>query len=210
MFILPDLPYASGALAPVISEATLLTHHGKHHARYVESTNALLANGDASPATLEDVVRRAARGDTSLFNNAAQAWNHAFFWRCMRPGGAPVPDALAAAVALAFGDQAGLRSEFLAKGAAHFGSGWLWLVARGAVLSVISTHDAGSPLVDPGLTPLLVCDLWEHAYYLDHRNDRTGFLIAWWDQLVDWSFVGAQLDAAIADEAGWRYPEAVA
>jgi Fe-Mn family superoxide dismutase len=209
MFALPDLPYGYSDLAPVLSETTLLTHHRKHHARYVEVVNALLAAQGRRPPVLEDVVIEAAwRDDRKLFNNAAQAWNHGFFWVSMRPGGAVLEGELFKAVTKTFGGSAGLREAFLAQGAGHFGSGWVWLAARGKALSVMTTHDAATPLTDPGTTPLLVCDLWEHAYYLDHKNDRAAFLAGWWDQLADWSFAQKQFDAARRGGAGWRYPAA--
>jgi len=207
MFRLPDLPYAYSDLAPVISEQTLRTHHGKHHARYVEATNELLAEAGASAQSLEAVILSAHRsGARTLFNNAAQAWNHGFFWNCMRPGRSEPTGELADAIKTVFGDLGGLRKAFAAEGAAHFGSGWVWLTLNNGALSVISTHDAGLPITDPGAMPLLVCDLWEHAYYLDYKNDRAGFLEAWWEQLANWDFVGAQYAAARNGAAGWRYP----
>jgi len=210
MFRLPPLPYAYDALAPTISEATLRTHHGKHHARYVEVTNSLLPPLSGAGVSLESVIRSAAkRGERKLFDNASQAWNHAFFWSCMTPAPAPTGPSgeLLAAVETTFGDLAALRARFLAEGAGHFGSGWVWLVGEGGRLSVVSTHDADSPLLGSAV-PLLVCDVWEHAYYLDHRNDRLGFLESWWDRLVDWSFAAAQFEAAARGRPGWRYEDA--
>jgi Fe-Mn family superoxide dismutase len=207
MFSLPSLPYAYDALSPVISETTLRTHHGKHHARYVSVVNDLLAAQGRRIDVLEDVVAAAqAHGDRALFNNAAQAWNHAFFWACMRPGGAPCEGALAAAIIRTFGSLAALGEAFRAEGAKHFGSGWVWLVDRNGSLSVLSTHDGDTPLTLAAVTPLIVCDVWEHAYYLDYRQDRAGFLAAWWDGLVDWGFAGRQFEAARTGAAGWRYP----
>ncbi len=210
MFRLPDLPYDYAALAPVISEATLRTHHGKHHARYVQVTNELLEEANDHAGTLEAVIGAAARdGAHKLFNNAAQAWNHGFFWECMTPGGSQPSGPLVQAVAKAFGGLDQLKQAFTSEGAAHFGSGWVWLVADGDQLSVRSTHDAGTPIIASGLTPILVCDLWEHAYYLDHRNDRAGFLSAWWDLLVDWDFAAGQYAAATERQSGWRYQPAI-
>lgn len=207
MFTLPDLPYGYGDLAPTMSETTLRTHHGKHHARYVQVTNEILAAEARTVESLEEVVLEAHRArDSKLFNNAAQAWNHGFFWSCMRPGGGRLDGQLAGAIDRTFGGLDALRGAFLAEGSAHFGSGWVWLIAKGDALSVVSTHDAGVPITLMGTTPLLVCDVWEHAYYLDHKNDRGAFLQAWWDQLVDWRFAAAQFDAARAGLAGWRYP----
>jgi superoxide dismutase, Fe-Mn family len=207
MFRLPDLPYGFSALAPTISETTLRTHHGKHHARYVQVTNELVAETRHTPIALEDLVADADHNSArKLFNNAAQAWNHGFFWECMGTERSPLSGALRRKIDEAFGGLSQLKQRFTAEGAAHFGSGWVWLVASEERLSVIATHDAAAPIVAPGLTPLLVCDLWEHAYYLDHKNDRAGFLSAWWDLLVNWDFVDRQYAAALGQGASWRYP----
>jgi Fe-Mn family superoxide dismutase len=183
-------------------------HHDKHHATYVKTTNELLAEAGAAPRDLETIVVDAHRSrDHKLFNNAAQAWNHAFFWMCMSPDRQSPGDELAGAIASAFGDLPGLEEAFVSQGAGHFGSGWVWLVADdGGALSVISTHDAADPLVEGGLTPLLVCDLWEHAYYLDHKNDRKGFLEAWFDDLPNWEFAASQWSAARSGGRAWRHP----
>ena len=205
MYVLPPLPYDPDALAPTISGDTLRTHHGKHHRRYVDAVNELL-NGDAS-RPLEDVVRDAGRDSPGkLYNNAAQAWNHAFFWSCMTPDRAPPSEDLLKVVGRAFDGLEGLRRRFVDEGANHFASGWAWLVARGGRLEVLSTHDAGSFDQLDAARPLLVCDVWEHAYYLDYKNDRQSFVEAWFDKVVDWRFVEAQLQAAQAGEPGWRYP----
>src|SRR5215217_965524 len=185
MFVLPDLPYPSDALEPVVSARTLSFHHGKHHKAYVDTLNTLLADAGESPATLEEVVIAVA-GDASkkkLFNNAAQAWNHAFFWDSMTPEKAAPSGDLAKAIDDAFG---GLGK-----------------------LKVISTHDADDTLPKAGITPLLVCDLWEHAYYLDHQNNRKGFLEAWFDGLANWSLAASQLKAAQGNGDLWRYPAPV-
>lgn len=208
MFELPDLPYSYAALGRVISETTMRLHHDRHHARYVAVTNDLLTEADRGKS-LEDVILQAkAQSAAKLFNNAAQAWNHAFFWACMTPDPAPPSGDLAAAIDAAFGSLDGLKAKFVEAGLNQFGSGWAWLVAKGETLSVIATHDAGTPLTE-GLTPLLVCDVWEHAYYLDHQNDRGAFLNAWWDKVVNWRFAEAQFDAARGRSAPWRYPRPV-
>lgn len=197
MYVLPPLPYAPDALEPILSADTLNTHHGKHHKGYVDKTNTLAREAGLSSRPLEEVVREAfTRGDKALFNNAAQAWNHAFFWQCMRPvaGEAPTGD-LRREIDAAFGDLASLKHDFIAEGVGHFGSGWVWLVTGATGLKVISTHDANDTLVADEGFPLLVCDLWEHAYYLDHKNDREGFLERWFDGLANWSFAAAQLAA---------------
>ena len=196
MFVLPPLPYDHEALAPLMSGETLRTHHGKHHAKYVEVTNALLAARGERPESLEAVVRSA---DGKLYNNAAQAWNHAFFWNCMTPDRAAPSGALAEAIAT-FGGLEALKARFVEEGANHFASGWAWIVARDGSLEVTSTHDAGSFDQLQG-APVLVCDVWEHAYYLDHKQDRKAFLERWFDELANWEFAGRQL----AGEA-WRYP----
>jgi Fe-Mn family superoxide dismutase len=208
MFVLPDLPYSHDALSPTVSAETLRIHHGKHHKTYVEKTNALVEKAGLSGRPLEDVVREAHRqGNQDLFNNAAQAWNHAFFWRSMRPAADGGPEgALKDAIQSAFGGLDALREAFVNEGAGHFASGWVWLVTGDKGLQVISTHDADDTLVRDGMYPLLVCDLWEHAYYLDHKNDRKGFLESWFDRLVAWDFAAAQLAAADGQGEGFRYP----
>ena len=211
MFRLPELPYSYDALSPVLSEATLRTHHDKHHAKYIEVTNALLAESGGRATSLEDVVNQAwGRGARKLFNNAAQALNHAFYWECMSPDASAPEGALSAAIVTAFDGIGGLRAKFIAEGAAHFGSGWVWLTLRERKLQILTTHDGDTVMRVPGLTPLLVCDLWEHAYYLDHRNDRGAYLAGWWDRLVDWSFVGRQFDAAAGRAAAWAFPRPIA
>lgn len=210
MYLLPPLPYDAAALRPVIGEETMQTHHGKHHARYVKVVNDLLGES-AGTRPLEDVIADAhERGERKLFNNAAQAWNHAFFWECMAPEATAPEGPLQQAIDGAFGNLGALKDLFVAEGAAHFGSGWVWLVAAKGKLSVVSTHDADQPWLATGGTPLLVCDLWEHAYYLDYKNERDRFLRAWFDKLANWDFAGAQHAAAARGEAGYRYPLAAA
>lgn len=209
MFVLPDLPYSYAALGRVISEAALRVHHDKHHARYVAVTNDLLSQAGAAYRPLEDVMNLALRrADRKLFNNAAQAWNHAFFWDCMTPDPTPPGGDLAEAISVQFGGLDALRDLFLSEGAAHFGSGWVWLVAEDDKLAVRSTHDAACPITE-GQTPLLVCDVWEHAYYLDYQNDRAAFLRAWWEKAANWPFAEAQHRAARRGESGWRFPSPV-
>ena len=201
-YTLPDLPYAYDALEPTISANTLRFHHDKHHAAYVTALNGLL-NGD-DKGTLEAVIKGAGPG--KVFNNAAQAWNHAFFWDGLSPTKTAPGAELAAAIDATFGGLDALKEKFVAEGIGHFGSGWVWLVsdASGA-LKVISTHDAESP-VTQDLTALLVCDVWEHAYYLDHQNDRKAFVEAWFDNLPHWTFAAAQYDAARGKGQAWRHP----
>jgi Fe-Mn family superoxide dismutase len=208
MFVLPDLPYAYDALAPVISDQTMRLHHDKHHATYVKTTNELLDKAGKSAASLEAVIEDSAKAsERKLFNNAAQAWNHAFFWAAMSPERVQPKDALKAAIDKTFGDLAALKTAFVTAGADQFGSGWAWLVsdAEGA-LRVLSTHDADDFVSLSKLTPLIVCDVWEHAYYLDHKNDRKAYLEAWFDALPNWRFAGSQFAAATGQREAWRYP----
>jgi Fe-Mn family superoxide dismutase len=206
MFTLPDLPYGYEALQPTMSSETLHLHHDKHHARYFTVTNEILKDR-AGVGSLEEVVAKAAKdGEKKLFNNAAQAWNHTFFWVCMAPDKSQPDGELAQAIAAAFGGLEGLKAKFVEEGAAHFGSGWVWLAAdKSGALSIVQTHD-GENLMTRDLTPLLVCDLWEHAYYVDYRNDRAAFLKAWFDALPNWSFVAKQLAAAKGQGAAWKHP----
>jgi len=208
MFALPDLPYGYDSLSPFLSSDTLRTHHDKHHKTYVDKTNDLAAKAGLAGRPLEEVVREAQKtGDKKLFNNAAQAWNHAFFWHCMRPpgGGQPAGDLLRA-INEAFDDLASLKAAFVDEGANHFASGWVWIVTGSEGLKVISTHDADDTLVREGVFPLLVCDVWEHAYYLDYKNDRKAFLERWFDNVANWDFAAAQLAAADGQGEGFRYP----
>ena len=195
---LPDLPYGKGALAPYISKETLEFHHDKHHAGYVKKTNKAIDGTDLENATLEEIVRAAAeRGDQSLFNNAAQVWNHTFYWNSMTPkgGGAPTGD-IAALIKDAFGAADGFKEEFAAAGAGQFGSGWAWLILKDGKLEVAKTANAETPLTDPDATPLLTMDVWEHAYYLDYQNKRPAYIDAFIDHLVNWDFANGNLRKA--------------
>ena len=205
MFTLPDLPYGYEALQPTMSSETLHLHHDKHHARYFTVMNEILKDrGDVG--SLEDVVVKAAKdGEKKLFNNAAQAWNHTFFWNSMTPDKAAPAGDLAQTIE-AFGGLEALKTKFCDEGAAHFGSGWVWLAAdTSGALSIVQTHD-GENLLTKDLTPLLVCDLWEHAYYVDYKNDRAAFLKAWFDALPNWAFAAKQLVAAKGQSAAWKHP----
>jgi len=205
MYPLPPLPYAEDALRPVINVETMRTHHGKHHARYVRTTNELLGE-QSELRPLEDVIGTASEADDrKLFNNAAQAWNHAFFWQSMTPVAAPLAGALREAITRDYGTLGSLRDLFVAEGAAQFGSGWVWLVASKGKVEVVSSHDADQPWRGVAM-PLLVCDVWEHAYYLDYKNERDRFLRAWFDNLANWSFAAQQYAAALGGGVGYRYP----
>jgi superoxide dismutase, Fe-Mn family len=201
MYVLPPLPYAHDALEPVIGSVTMQIHHGKHHQRYVTVMNGMV--GD-SMLSLEELITDAKRrGDTKLFNNAAQAWNHAFFWESMAPQPVAPAGALKEAIHGAFGSLEGLRKEFVAKGAAQFGSGWIWLVACDNGLQVVTTHDADLPWVGTSAVPVLLCDVWEHAYYLDYRSERGRFLCTWFDKLANWDYAAKQLSGGAGR---YRYP----
>lgn len=208
MITLPELPYAYDALSPTLSGETLHVHHDKHHAKYVETANRLVAEAGLEGLSLEDVIAEAERrGLAKLFNNAAQAWNHAFFWDCMTPARRDPRGDLKAAIDRAFGGLAGLKERFVAEGADHFASGWAWLAADGAELAVLSTHDAGT-LAHDRRTPLLVCDVWEHAYYLDYKQDRKTFIERWFDSVANWAFAEDQFAAAQGRNAPWTFKQA--
>lgn len=206
-FALPPLPYGVGELEPLLSEEALLVHHGKHHARYVETLNRLMAEQHIAPDSLEAILRAAhAASARALFNNAAQAWNHAIFWESMTPLASCPGRRLARAIARTFGSLEALRERFIAEGAGHFGSGWVWIVARGDELMMVSTHDAATPIVDEHVTPLLACDVWEHAYYIDYRQNRASWLATWWDKLANWKLADNQYGAALGEGAAWNFP----
>jgi len=183
---LPPLPYASDALTPHMSKETLEFHHGKHHRTYVNKLNELVQGSQFENASLEEIVRKSSG---VLFNNAAQAWNHAFFWKCLSPngGGKPTGD-IAKIITSSFGSFDGFREQFTSAAEGRFGSGWAWLVRKdGGSLEVVSTANADTPMRS-GRLPLLTCDVWEHAYYIDYRNSRPDYIKAFWN-LVNWEFV---------------------
>ncbi|GAU07779.1 superoxide dismutase [Desulfoplanes formicivorans] len=192
---LPELPYAKDALAPVISAQTLEFHHGKHHNAYVTNANKLLAGTDLEGQDMESIIKKTA-GDTSrvgIFNNTAQAFNHSFYWQCMKPGGGGAPTGpIAERINAAFGSYEAFAEQFKTAGATQFGSGWAWLVQDGSDLKIMKTPNADTPLAH-GLKPLLTVDVWEHAYYLDYQNRRPDYLAAFLDKLVNWDFVNANL-----------------
>jgi Fe-Mn family superoxide dismutase len=190
-FTLPELPYAKDALAPHISVETLNFHHGKHHNAYVTKLNSLVeADAGLKGKTLEELMLTQ-KG--IVFNQAAQVWNHTFYWNSMKPGGGGDPTgAVAAALNQHFGTIDNFRKQFTDVAAGHFGSGWAWLVKKNdGALAVVGTHDAGNPLTE-GQKPLLTCDVWEHAYYIDFRNARPEYIKAWWN-LVNWKFIEQNL-----------------
>ncbi len=195
-FELPALPYEKNALEPHMSANTFEFHHGKHHNTYIVNLNGMLDGSDLADASLEDIIKATA-GDPAkagMFNNAAQVWNHTFFWNSMKPngGGAPTGE-LAAKIDSDLGGFDAFKDAFKAAGATQFGSGWAWLVVGdGGKLEVVKTPNAETPLTQ-GKTPLLTCDVWEHAYYLDYQNRRPDFLAAFLDNLANWDFAAENL-----------------
>ena len=193
MYELPPLPYAADALAPHISEKTISFHYGKHHQGYVDKLNAAIGDGDLKGKSLEDIVLAAKeRSDKGLFNNAAQIWNHNFFWNSMSPAATSPSGALANAIDDAFGGVEGFNEKFTAVATGHFGSGWAWLVAGKNGLEIKSTSDADLPLAH-GERALLCCDVWEHAYYLDYQNARPAFVGVFLKELINWDFAAENM-----------------
>jgi Fe-Mn family superoxide dismutase len=191
VFKLPELPYSIDALKPHISAETLEYHHGKHHKAYVDKLNELVKNGKFEGAQLEDILKTAEPGP--LLNNAQQHWNHSFYWKSMAPkaGGKP-KGPIADAIDKGFGGFEAFKKKFSEIADGHFGSGWAWLVrAKDGSLQVVGTHDAGCPIRE-GQTPIITCDVWEHAYYIDYRNARPKYVDAWWN-LVNWDFANQNL-----------------
>jgi superoxide dismutase, Fe-Mn family len=189
-FSLPELPYAMDALKPCISKETLEYHYGKHHQAYVTNLNKLILGTEFESMSLEEIIKKSTGG---IFNNAAQIWNHTFYWYCLGPncGGEP-KGKIADAINKYFGSFNEFKEQFSQAAIGTFGSGWAWLVqdAKGA-LKITSTSNAGTPMTE-GLTALLTCDVWEHAYYIDYRNARPNYVTAFW-HLVNWDFVASNL-----------------
>lgn len=201
-FNLPSLPFAKDALQPHMTAQTFDYHHGKHHAAYVTNLNNLLANGHAlSSKSLEEVIVASHNKSDmqGIFNNAAQVWNHSFFWHCLSPNGGGKPEGkLLELIERDFGSFEGFTSEFKQAGATQFGSGWAWLVwdSSSSKLKVIKTSNAETPLA-MGMAALLTADVWEHAYYLDYQNRRPDYLQIFLDHLVNWDFAAENLDAVL-------------
>lgn len=199
---LMPLPYSTDALAPHVSDRTLQLHHGAHHKAYVDKTNAAIAGTELEKAELNEIVKAAqADGKKALFNNAAQTWNHGFYWHSLSPEKSSPSADLAKAIERDFGSQDALVKQLKDEGAGHFASGWAWLVEDGGKLSVISTHDADTPITGSA-NPLLTIDVWEHAYYLDVQNKRPDYLAAVIDNILNWNFASENLARGTA----WRYP----
>jgi superoxide dismutase, Fe-Mn family len=195
--ILPPLPYAANALEPVISAQTLSFHHGKHHRAYVENVNKMIVGTELADLPLDQIVTATVgKADrASIFNNAAQAWNHSFYWHCLKPkGGGEPPAALKHKMESAFGTVDACKTELANHAVAQFGSGWAWLVLEGSKLKVVKTANADTPFTQ-GLKPLLAIDVWEHAYYLDYQNKRADHVNAVIDKLTNWEFAAANLES---------------
>jgi superoxide dismutase, Fe-Mn family len=193
-FELPPLPYAIDALAPHISAETLEFHHGKHHQTYVTNLNNMVEGTDHANASLEEVIM-AADSPSPLFNNAAQVWNHTFYWNSMAPGGGGEPTGdVAERINSAFGSYDAFRTQFAEAATTQFGSGWAWLVDDGSSLSVVKTANADLPMRHSAKA-LLTIDVWEHAYYIDFRNARPNYINTFMDSLVNWEFVAANMAA---------------
>jgi superoxide dismutase, Fe-Mn family len=193
--VLPPLPYAMDALEPVISAETLSFHHDKHHKAYVDKLNELLTGTNLADLTLEALILRTAgeKEHAAIFNNAAQAWNHAFYWCCLTPKAAnQVPTALSKKIENSFGDLTTLKGQFAKAAIEQFGSGWAWLVLDGSNLRITNTSNADDPL-PKHLRPLLTLDVWEHAYYLDYQNRRPDYVHAVLDKLINWEFAASNL-----------------
>jgi Fe-Mn family superoxide dismutase len=210
-FQLPELPYAKDALAPVMSPETLEYHHGKHHKAYVTKTNELIANDrQLSEASLIDVVRQAKlSGNNKLFNNSAQLWNHSFFWQCLAPSQGQKPSGrLAQLIRDGFGGEDALLQKLQEEAVNHFSNGWAWLVLDRDELKITSLHDADTPIVHEGMQPLFTLDVWEHAYYIDYRNERPRFAQSVLSTIVNWDFVAQNLDGGGFDRANQEGSEA--
>jgi Fe-Mn family superoxide dismutase len=195
-FELQPLPYAKDALAPHMSAETLEFHHGKHHKTYVDNLNRMIADTPMAGMPLEEIIKTAAKDAAKggIFNNAAQVWNHSFFWHCMKPGGGGKPNgAVSRKIASDLGGYDKFVTAFKDAAATQFGSGWAWLVLDGGKLSVMKTANADLPMVH-GKQALLTLDVWEHAYYIDHRNARPKFIETFLEHLVNWEFVNANLE----------------
>lgn len=194
-FELPELPWSEDALHPHISAKTMSFHYGKHHAAYVSKLNDAVKGSPLAERTLEQIMKETA-GDTAktgIFNNAAQAWNHTFFWKSMKPGGGGEPTGeLKDKIAQSFGSVEKLKEEFANKAATLFGSGWTWLIEKDGKLEIVQTIGAANPMTE-GKKPLLTLDVWEHAYYLDYQNRRPDFIKVFFDHLVNWDFAAQNL-----------------
>jgi Fe-Mn family superoxide dismutase len=194
-FQLPPLPWAENALDPVISSRTIGLHYGKHHAAYVKKLNELAQGTRFADMPLERVVKESAGKEQKIFNNAAQAWNHAFFWNCLRKGGGKPGGTIAGRLDSDCGGYDGFRQKFTDAAVNCFGSGWAWLVEKDGKLDIMATPNAETPIAK-GITPLLTIDVWEHAYYVDYENRRPEYVAAVIEKLLNWDFAAQQLEGA--------------
>lgn len=206
-FILPDLPYAADALEGAISAETLHYHHDKHHRAYVDTTNRLVEEQGLTPPSLSALIRQAReRGNVKLFNQAAQLWNHSFYWQCLAPPTGQRPSGrLAELIDSAFGSTERLSAELKQEAVRHFSNGWAWLILDGDQLKITSLHDSDTPVAYDGMQPLLTLDVWEHAYYIDYRNARGDYADKVLSSVIDWEFVASNLDGkgvSRADQEG--------
>lgn len=203
----PPLPYETNALEPSISKRTLEFHHGKHHKNYVTKLNELIANTSMDSLDLKSIVMESAKTLQNVFNNAAQAWNHDFYWHCLTPGGKETfSEEFSIRIRQSFGSLEELKNQFNESAKKLFGSGWTWLVCDdNGKLSIMNTKDADNPIVHD-LIPLLACDVWEHAYYLDYQNDRQGHLKNFWN-IVDWTFVEKNWQQSIQQQQKEEFQE---
>ncbi|HEX6860768.1 MAG TPA: superoxide dismutase [Caulobacteraceae bacterium] len=194
---LPPLPYGYDALAPHISEQTLKFHHDKHHRAYIDKTRELVAGTELEQASLPAIIAAARKSDNrKLLSQAGQAWNHTIFWGSMSPnGGGAAGGRIAAMIDKTFGGLAGFKKAFKEEAVSHFGSGWAWLCLHDGELNLTSFHDGDTPAGMPGVVPLLTCDVWEHAYYLDYQNRRAAFVDAYLEHLINWDFAEAIFEA---------------
>jgi len=193
---LPSLPYATDALMPHMSPETFEYHHGKHHQAYVDNGNKLIAGSEFEGKALEEIITSSFGNNPGVFNNSAQVYNHTFFWNSMKPaGGGAMPGSLEGKIVESFGSMDEFRTAFVQGGMTQFGSGWVWLVMKDGKLEIMKTPNAENPLVH-GATPIITCDVWEHAYYIDYRNARPKFLETFVDSLANWEFAEANVAAA--------------
>lgn len=195
-FALPPLPFADDALEPVITAKTLDFHYDKHHRGYLNNLNRLIKSTPYEKMSLEQIVRQTAQSSdtTALFNNAAQTWNHSFYWQCLRPGGSEVPVSLRARIEADFGSIDACKKELADAAVTQFASGWAWLVLEDKRLKIVKTSNAQTPLTS-GAVPLLTIDVWEHAYYLDYQNRRADYVAAVIDKVLNWEFASDNLPA---------------
>jgi Fe-Mn family superoxide dismutase len=201
-FKLIELPYKDTALEPAVSSETLSYHHGKHHQAYVDKTNGAIEGTAHADKSLEEIVSAARGSNQGLFNNAAQSWNHGFYWHSMAEAETAPSDKLKTMIESAFGSVDELKSKLKEHGAGHFASGWVWLAEKGGTLTIEETHDGDTLADHDGVNPLLVVDVWEHAYYLDHQNKRPAYLDAVVGSKLNWAFASENLERGET----WVYP----